>query len=98
MSPTSLSRRELLASAAGAMLLPLSASADPVPNPHGKLGIGVAAAGFGHRIRANTAAKVEMADWAHDNGYGSFETALPPSDLDAAHRLRDKLESLNLRI
>jgi sugar phosphate isomerase/epimerase len=98
MSLTSLSRRELLASAAGAMLLPLSASAAAVVNPRGKLGIGVAPAGFGQRVRANAAAKVEMVDWAHENGYGGLESALPPADLDAAHRLRDKLESLNMRM
>jgi len=98
MSHTSLSRRELLASAAGAMLLPLSASAAAVANPRGKLGVGVAPAGFGQRVRANAAAKVEMIDWAHENGYGGLESALPPSDLDAAHRLRDKLESLTMRI
>ncbi|HEU5022578.1 MAG TPA: TIM barrel protein [Bryobacteraceae bacterium] len=98
MSHTSLSRRELLASAAGAALLPFAAGAAPIPNPRGKLGIGIAAAGFGHRIRANAAAKVDMVDWAHENGYGGLESRLPPTDLSEARRLRDQLESLNMRI
>src|ERR1700722_13432289 len=102
MSQTSqsvLTRRQILpAAAAGAAMLPLSAyAADPVPNPKGKLGLGVAPAGFGQRSRANTAAKVEMIDWAHENGWGGVETRLPPADPEEARKFRNKLETYNMR-
>lgn len=96
MSDNMFSRRSFLASTA--MGAAASAfAADPVPNPKGKLGLGVAPAGFGQRSRANAAAKVEMIDWAHDNGYGGLETRLPPADPEAARRFRNKLETYNMR-
>jgi len=89
-------RRDVLASAA-ICTAATAFAADPVPNPKGKLGLGVAPAGFGQRSRANNAAKVEMIDWAHDNGYGGFETRLPPADPEAGRRFRNKLETYNMR-
>ena len=96
MSHPTFSRRELLASAA----LSAAASAfaaDPVANPKGKLGLGVAPAGFSQRSRANNAAKVEMIDWAHENGYGGLETRQPPADPEDARKFRNKLETYNMR-
>ena len=91
-----LSRRDLLAGAA--LYTAASAfAADTVSNPKGKLGLGVAPAGFGQRSRANAAAKVEMIDWAHENGYGGFETRLPPADPEDARKFRNKLETYNMR-
>src|SRR6185369_3716469 len=95
VSNSVLTRRELLAAAA---VLPAVAFAtEVVPNPRGKLGLGVAPAGFGQRTRANAAAKVEMLDWTHENGYGGLETRLPSADLEAARKFRNKLETYNMR-
>lgn len=96
MSNTLISRRELFASAT--LFTAANAfAADPVPNPRGKLGLGVAPAGFGKRSRANAAAKVEMIDWAHENGYGGLELRLPPADPEDARKFRNKLETYNMR-
>lgn len=94
-----ITRRELLASAAiGAAMMPgIAKAADAVPNPRGKLGLGVAPAGFGQRGRANTAAKVEMIDWAHDNGYGGLELRAPSPDPETAKKFRNKLETYGMR-
>lgn len=99
MPNSTFTRRQLLASAAVATVVAprCAISADIVPNPKGKLGLGVAPAGFGLRSRANAAAKVEMIDWAHENGYGGLETRLPPADPEAAHKFRNKLETYNMR-
>jgi 3-oxoisoapionate decarboxylase len=99
MSNQTFTRRQVLVSAAAsAAMLPVTAFAgDPVPNPKGKLGLGVAPAGFGLRSRANADAKIEMIDWAHENGYGGLEARLPPADPEAAHKFRNKLETYNMR-
>ena len=102
MPANTFTRRDLFASAAAGVMAvsaiaPRAFAADAVANPKGKLGLGVAPAGFGQRSRANAAAKVEMIDWAHDNGYGGLETRLPPADPEAARQFRNKLETYNMR-
>lgn len=93
-----ITRREAFAAAAGAAILsPAAFAAETVPNPRGRLGLGVAPAGFGQRSRANAAAKVEMIDWAHENGYGGLEMRLPPADPEDARKLRNKLETYKMR-
>jgi sugar phosphate isomerase/epimerase len=74
--------------------------AGPVPNPHGKLGLGGAPTGFGARSRANAAATppVDFIDWCHSIALGGAEVRTPPTDAAEIAKLRARLESYQMRV
>jgi sugar phosphate isomerase/epimerase len=97
-----MTRREVLLAAGAAALL----SAETVPNPKGKRGLGGAPAGFGARNaqagggrgagRGPRAFSDEFLDYCHNLGLGGAELGPPPTDADAQRRFRDKLQSYNM--
>jgi sugar phosphate isomerase/epimerase len=104
-----ITRRDLLitgASAAAAIPLavarPLAFWTEPqaIPNPRGRKGIGGAPTGFGARSRANAAATppVDFLDYCHSQGLGGAELRMPPTDPSAVSKMRDRIESYQMRV
>ena len=81
-----MTRREMLTAgvtSAALLMLPRSAVAAAVPNPHGKRGLGATPTGFGARLRANAQANppVDPIDYYHSIGLGGAEVGAPPATL-----------------
>ena len=93
-----MTRRQVL-QAAGCIPALFAGASAASTNPLGKRGLGGGPAGFGQRIRANSRATppVDFIDYCHSLGLGGVETRLTSTDPEAVKRLRDKLESYNMR-
>ncbi len=98
-----MTRREMLTAAAISAAMPWTArgSADAIPNPMGKRGIGGSPTAFGARIRANAQAQppIEFIDYGHSLGLGGVEErGAPPTDPAAIAKLRDKIQSYDMHM
>ncbi len=105
-------RRDLLKTAASAVLTApfatasrpaLAAAASGIQtavNRYGRRGIGAAPTGFAARARANAAATppVDWVDYCHGLGLGGVETRTPPTDPAEIAKLRAKLDQYQMRI
>lgn len=93
-----MTRRQVL-QAAGCLPALLCGATGASTNPLGKRGLGGGPAGFGQRLRANRQANppLDFIDYCHGLGLGGVETRLPSTDLEAIKKLRQKLESYDMR-
>ncbi len=91
-----MTRRQVLTTAVSVPAL-LSRASAASTNPLGKRALGAGPAGFGQRMRANNQANVDWVDYCHGLGLGGLEMRLPSTDPDAAKKLRQKLESYDMR-
>jgi sugar phosphate isomerase/epimerase len=72
--------------------------AAPVPNPYGRRGLGAAFSGWGQRIRANNAAKIDWIDYCHSIGLGGVEAQTAPTDPAAQADVRRRIERYDMRL
>jgi sugar phosphate isomerase/epimerase len=92
-----MTRRQLLVAAAAAPAW-FSTRAGAQPKP--RLGLGGAPAGFGQQLRALRAQnpQADFADLCHFLGLSGCELRLAATDADTVRKLRDRSESLDLRL
>jgi sugar phosphate isomerase/epimerase len=98
----------MFATAATTALLAATGSAETIPNPKGKRGLGGGPAGFGARNGGAGRGggrgagprpfSDEFLDYCHNLGLGGAELGPPPTEPDALAKLRDKMQSYNMYV
>jgi sugar phosphate isomerase/epimerase len=101
-------RREILAAAGSAAFLstlPSKMDAEAVPNPYGHRGMGGAPTAFiagrpgaGRGPGQPQPFSDEFLDYCHNLGLGGAEMGGPPTDPEAIHKFRDKLQTYDMHV
>jgi len=111
-----MTRREILTAAGSAALLSQfnsTVTAQMVPNPKGKLGMGGAPTTFtnrnsagrpaptpvpGVRARGPAVPPEQLIDYCHSLGLGGAEVGAPPTEASEIARLKDKIQSYDMHV